>query len=78
MSASKKQRDLAEIIRELKTNPKTSYTKKDIEKAIVRIKLICDRRSIDNWFNLLFRLNYIQQPQPQQYILTDSIEVKGI
>jgi len=67
---TKKQEDIKQIIQALlNKNKTTGFTKTEIEDSIVKVKLIGDRRSIENWFGLLFKLGYFEQPQPNRYSL---------
>lgn len=66
----KKQDDLKTIIQKLlNTNKTTGFTKTEIEKAIIKTKFIGDQRSINNWFNLLWKLEYFTQPKNNYYCL---------
>jgi hypothetical protein len=74
----KKQDDLKAIIQRLLSSNKTiGFTKTEIEKAIIKTKLIGDQRSIDNWFNLLWKLEYFTQPQPNYYCL-NLVEISSL
>jgi len=47
------------------------YSKKDIEKAIMRSRGF-DKRTVNSWFNALWNLNYLLQPEPNVYSLNFS------
>ena len=57
------------ILRELEKQKKTFYTKNDIQRAISRTLMLVDDRSIQKWFQFLFRLEYIYQKEIDKYIL---------
>ena len=79
---AKKAEDIKAILQKLLAQNRTSgFTRNDIDKAIIKTKLVADQRSIDNWFNLLWKLEYLQQPNPGQYQLNlseilQNLEVK--
>lgn len=45
------------------------FTRMDIDKAIMKALFVRDARSLNNWFNLLWRLEYFTQPAPGVYDL---------
>ena len=46
---------------------KIQFSRAEIESAIVKTLLVADQRSIDNWFNLIWRLEYFTQPRVGVY-----------
>jgi hypothetical protein len=65
-----KKESITEIIQQiLRTKQSTQFTKEDIELAIMKAQFVIDRRSINNWFNVLWKLQYLEQPQPGKYCL---------
>jgi hypothetical protein len=77
----KKHERIKEIVEYLITSGKFNhYTRKDIEKAIVVCRQALDERTVINWFNLLWKLEYILQPQCGLYALNvgkiQNLEVK--
>ena len=69
-----------EIIQKLLDTKKLGYfTKSDIEKAIMFCRGL-DPRTIQNWFNFLWKFEYILQPEPNIYHLNivkiGELEVK--
>lgn len=68
----KKQEDLKGILQKLIETKITGLNRREIEKAIIQVKLVADQRAIDNWFNLMFRLEYFSQPKPDFYCLNLS------
>ena len=60
-----RQKCIREILENLiNTNRQLGYyTKDDIEKSIIRCRGF-DQRTIDNWFKVLWRLEYLLQPEP--------------
>jgi hypothetical protein len=77
----KKNEKIKQIIEYLITSGKfNNYTKQDIEKSIIITLQPLDERTITNWFTLLWRLEYVIQPQCGTYSLNLSkvqlLEVK--
>ena len=55
---------IKEILQNLLETKKVGYyTKQDIEKAIMQSRGV-DKRTIQNWFNMLWKLEYFVQPEP--------------
>lgn len=44
------------------------YTRNDIDRAIIEVRGV-DKRTLDNWFSVLFRLGYIEQKEPNVFHL---------
>ncbi len=77
----KKKERITEVIEHLITSGKfNSYTKRDVEKAIIVCRQPLDERTIQNWFNLLWQLEYLIQPECGVYSLNlpklQELEVK--
>jgi len=45
-----------------------TFTRNDIDKAIMNTRGM-DPRTLENWFNYLWKLEYIRQPDPGVYVL---------
>ena len=60
-----------ELIKEILTslNPEKKYTKTEIEASITKITLAIDKRTLNNWFRLLWIKNYLIQLEPSIYIV---------
>lgn len=71
-----------ETIKQILTslNPEKKYTKQEIEATISKTSFALDKRTLNNWFMLLWRLNYLIQLEPSIYIVnlveTVKLEVK--
>ena len=50
------------------TNKLTDYSKADIDKAIIFCRGI-DPRTVQNWFTVLWKFEYLLQPMPERYSL---------
>jgi len=77
----KKDQRIREVIEQLIVSDKfNSFARHDIDKAIIVCRQPLDERTIDNWFNLLWKLEYIIQPKPKVYSLNitkiQELEVK--
>jgi hypothetical protein len=77
----KKQERIREVIEYLITSGKFNrFQKRDIEKAIIVCRQPLDERTRDNWFRLLWQLEYIVQPECGFYMLNipkiQELEVK--
>ena len=57
-----KQTKLKNIIENLLSKGKTQFTREEIDTATTRELLITDKRSLDNWFRLMWKLEYFTQP----------------
>lgn len=57
------------ILSELRQTGKTLYTKREIDRAIQRSLLVVDERTLDKWFDFLFRLEYLEQSKLGYYSL---------
>lgn len=69
-SLSKKQDDIKAIIQYLlDTKNVGCFTRNEVEKAIIKVKMIVDKRAVENWFNLLWKLEYLIQPSPKVFAL---------
>lgn len=64
-----KQDKLREIIQALLNKGKMQFTQTEIENTIVKTLYVADQRSIDNWFKLMFRLEYFTQPKIGTFVL---------
>ncbi len=66
---SNKQEEIKEIVTCLVDRKLINkYSKKDIEKAIMLSRGF-DKRTVNTWFNALWDLDYILQPEPNVYSL---------
>jgi hypothetical protein len=66
----RKELRIREIIEYLLASDKFNcFTRSDIEKAIIVCRQPLDERTTNNWFNLLWKLEYIIQPKPKTYAL---------
>lgn len=76
---SKKQQTLKTILEALIKRPQPQ-TRSEIESVITKTTLLMDKRSLNNWFMLLWKLNYLTQIRPDCYLvnLAESVclEVK--
>lgn len=69
----KKEEKLRDIIERLLVNQKfNNYSKQDIEKAIFNALEPLDQRTVDKWFTLLWKLEYIVQPHYGTFALNIS------
>ena len=58
----KKREQIKKIFKELlKKNKLAGFTEEEIKIAISTAKIVADPRTIDNWFQLLWRLGYYEQ-----------------
>lgn len=68
---------IKQIIQQLLNQKLGYYSKRDIEKAILEVCGI-DPRTQVNWFNYIWKLEYITQPEPGIYHLnvTKCVELE--
>jgi hypothetical protein len=69
----KRREVIREILTKLISQPNlNNYSREDIEQAIRVTRWTVDQRTIDNWFTLLWKLNFFTQPKPGRYSLNLS------
>ena len=68
VQALNKKEQVKAILKELldRTQGKLQFGKDDLEKAIMSCRG-CDKRTLKNWVEYLWKLEYINQPLPQYY-----------
>lgn len=66
-----KKQKLKAILEQLimKTRKTGSFSKNEIERAIQVSLMAADERTIANWFDLLWKLEFFEQPTPNLYNL---------
>ena len=64
-----KQAKLKNIIENLLSKGKTQFTREEIDTAIIKELYVSDQRSLDNWFRLMWKLEYFTQPSAGVYKL---------
>ena len=65
-----KKEQIVEILKNLlkRTDGKFQFWKHDIEDAIIECRG-CDKRTLRNWWNYLWRMDYFTQPKPGVFVL---------
>lgn len=63
-----KKEQVIEILRELFKQKRNHYTRSEIENAIITCRGV-DPRTLKNWWNYLWRLEFFEQPSKNKYIL---------
>jgi len=65
-----KREQIKKIVQKLLNQNKLSgFSRADIDKATLQALLVLDQRSFDRWFNFLWKLEYLTQPEPEKYSL---------
>lgn len=60
---------MREILEKMLDMKLPCYTRSDIEKAIMSTRMVVDQRTLNNWFQFLWKLEYLTQPEPSVYTL---------
>ena len=63
-----KREQVIEILKVLLKSKQTTYSKEDVEKAIMECRG-GDHRTLRNWFRYLWRMGYFLQPQKDMFQL---------
>lgn len=60
---------MKQILESLLKTGRLKHSRADIEGAIRKTLWLIDNRSVENWFNLLWKQEFIIQPEPGAYLL---------
>lgn len=65
----KKREQLRKIVQQLLDLGRFRYTRQDLDDAVLRGLMVTDQRTFDRWFNLLWKLEFLLQPERGVYVL---------